>query len=267
MTIAGKSKIENKKAPTVPILAASNVTLKFGATTVLDAVSFTIEAGAFVAVIGPNGAGKSCLLRCLDRLHDYSGTVSYDGHDINNMSRRELARVMSYLPQVVETEIQFSVVEFLAMSRYPWRDMVSQPHADDVIRDAMERTDIAKFANRQVSTLSGGERQRVLLTADLVQDADVMLLDEVTTALDPRHQDDISDLLAAPRKTAAKTVVIVTHDINRALDADRIIAMKAGKIVTVATPAEILESRMLDELFERQFHIVTHPGNGKTMVL
>jgi cobalamin transport system ATP-binding protein len=237
---------------------------------ILDGVSFGVNEGQHLSIIGPNGAGKTTLLRCLLRiLEGSSGTISVAGKPLQEWPRRELATLMSYVPQAAGRGLPYTASEFVAMGRYPYLSPFSSLQASDhaAIRDAMQLTDCGRFSDRMLDTLSGGERQEVMIAAALAQGARAMVLDEPTTFLDYRHQASIRRILREV-KAAGTTVISVTHDVNAALSwSDSILALREGRVAFHGTPEELLEGEVLAGIYDTEFSITAHPAGDRPLVI
>ncbi|MCU0234775.1 MAG: ABC transporter ATP-binding protein [Thermoanaerobaculales bacterium] len=252
-----------------PMLRVEGLSVRLGGAEVLHEVSLTVEPGTFLVVIGPNGAGKSTLLRCLDGIIEpAAGRVLIDGRPLVAFRRRELARVLSYVPQPDAAALEFTVRAFVEMGRFPHLGAWAAPTAADVaaVREAMELTEVAGLAERGLASLSGGERQRASIAAALAQGGSVLLLDEPTSFLDYRHQLQVLDLVDRLHRDRGLTVVAVTHDLNTAVaSADAVIALKAGRVVFEGRPAELLRHEVLAAIFDADFRLV--PGGERGLPL
>ena len=177
---------------------------------------------------------------------------------------------MSYVPQADTQAVPFTVEQFVLMGRYPYLSPFSPVGRADreAVREAMALTGTAAFADRLLGTLSGGERQKVYIAAALAQGAPIMLLDEPTTFLDYHHQDEIRELLARTAATTGRTTVSVTHDVNRAaLESDRIVALRDGRVVFDGRPEEIMRPDVLQRIYATPFLLVAHPETGLPMIV
>jgi iron complex transport system ATP-binding protein len=238
---------------------------------ILRSVSLDVCEGEFLSVIGPNGAGKTTLLRCLDRIIGHqAGSIRLDGRELGAYRPRQLARLMAYVPQAGAASIPFTVRQFVLMGRYPHLSPFSAigPADEEIALAALRLTGTEDFSERLMNTLSGGERQKVFIAASLTQEAKILLLDEPTTFLDPRHQADIHLRLRRINREWGVTIVAVTHDINAALRlSDRIVALKAGTVAFGGTPAQLMESGRLEEIFETRFLQLPHPHGGVAVLI
>ncbi|MBN1591073.1 MAG: ABC transporter ATP-binding protein [Pirellulales bacterium] len=258
-------------APSQNAIDVRDFSISLAGRRILNSVSFSVRRGEAVTIVGPNGAGKTTLLKCLaGLLSGDSGEIQLDGQPLADYGRKRLARRMSYVPQADSQPVPFTVEQFVLMGRYPYLSPFSPVSREDreVAHQAMAATDTAQFAPRRLDTLSGGERQKVYLAAALAQAAEILLLDEPTTFLDYHHQEDICRLLRRSARSAGLTMISVTHDVNRAaLESDRIVALRRGRVVFVGTPREIMRPEVLGEVYGCQFVLVEHPHSGMPMIV
>lgn len=249
--------------PAAPILRVENYAFAVEGKPILRGVSFHVERGEYVTIVGPNGAGKSTLLKCLMRiLRGGCGTIEVAGRPLESYTQRELARHLGYVPQADGRTAPFTVEQFVLLSRYPYLSPFAPAAPEDhrAVRAALEATDTAALAARQMTSLSGGERQRVFIAAALAQQAEILLLDEPTTFLDYRHQAAIRGLLARANRAQGLTLLAVSHDVSAAaLESDRILGLCAGAIVFCGTPGELMHAEVLRRIYQTEFLLVPHP--------
>lgn len=254
---------------TAPTLAARDLDAGHGRRTVVRGLTLDIEPGTVTALVGPNGSGKSTLLMTLARvLRARGGDVLLDGRPIGSGSSVEVARRLAVLPQTAAVPAAATVREVVEQGRYPqlgpWAML--RRRADGAIRRALDLTGLTDLADRRLDTLSGGERQRAWIAMALAQETGILLLDEPTTYLDVRHQLDLMDLVGHLRDEHAMTVVMVLHDLNQAARyADRLVALRDGRVVCDGTPAEALTAAMLAEVFDVEAVVVDDPVTGRPM--
>ena len=257
-------------AKTHPALEVRDLSLDLGGTKILRNVSFDIPQGAFRSIVGPNGAGKTTLLRCvMGVVDDWSGYVFVDGRPVGSHRRKDLARLVSYVPQSDEMVFPFTGRELVMMGRYPHLSPFTPPSRTDleVVERTLEATGTVSLADRDMKTLSGGERQKILIAGALAQEAGIMLLDEPTTFLDPRHTDEILSILTDLNESGV-TVVMVTHDINNAVHyADSVTALVAGSVAFNGSSEDLMNNEVLESVYGKEFTQVMHPVSGKMMVL
>jgi len=245
-----------------PVLSARDLGVSYGARAVLRAVSAEVAAGELVAVVGPNGAGKTTLLRALAGLITAAaGEVRAFGADPARTPRRVLARRLAYLPQRYELAFPFTVGEVVLMGRYAHRRFGLEGDADlRAARAAMERCDVVDLETRRFDELSGGEQRRALLAQALCQEAEALLLDEPTAALDPAHALALLTALRAECQRGAAAVV-VTHDLSLAVRwADRVVVLHGGAVVAAGAPAAVLSSEAAARAFAVSIHVGALPS-------
>ncbi len=226
----------------------------------LAEASFEIAEPGLVAIAGPNGAGKSTLVGIMAGLRDsYRGSCAYNGVEVRQWRRRDFARRVSFLPQVVRFEFPFTAEQIVMMGRSPYSGGWFESPADHAeVARAMEITDTASFRSRDFRSLSGGERQRVILASALAQRPESLLLDEPTTFLDLKHQLAMYRLLANLAHDGM-LVVAVTHDLNLALQfADRMLVLDKGRIAADGSPADVLTPELIHRVFA--VHAQVHAG-------
>ena len=237
---------------------------------ILKNINLDLKPASFTAVIGPNGAGKSSLLKCLMGFHPkHTGHIKLNDRELHHHSRKDLARQLSYVPQVSGYFPAYSVLELVLMSRYIHQGPFGKPSAKDlqIAKDALEEVSCQALSNRLVSTLSGGERQKVLLAAALAQEPTILVLDEPLTYLDPRHQSHITQVLANLHHQH-QTIIAATHDLALAIGiADHVLALRDGHSLYYGPAEQLIPSGVLRDLFDLEFDIVTHPTTGKPIPL
>ena len=234
-------------------IEAQSVCSSYGDTQVLHDVTACFAQGGVTSLIGPNGAGKSTLLGVMSRLqHSDSGRVLVDGVDVSKNGGRELACRLAVLRQENSMAIRLTVRELVGFGRFPHNG--GRPSPDDIehVEYALSAMELEEFADRYLDELSGGQRQRAHIAMVLAQDTDYVLLDEPLNNLDLRHATSIMRLLRRTAAERGKTIVLVIHDINiAAAYSDRIIAMKDGRIIADGTPADIMCTEVLRDVYGR----------------
>ena len=245
------------------MLSLDLVTVRAGASTLLDALSLGVAPGEVVAVVGPNGAGKTTALRAL------AGDLAPDGGSVRLDGRRlaeapDVARRRAVLPQESALAFGFSALDVVLLGRTPHQTGRRANLA--AAARAMDEARVAHVADRLYPSLSGGERQRVHLARTLAQlDAEpsgasrYLLLDEPTSALDLGHQHAV---LRTARRQASRGVGVlaVLHDLNLAAQyADRIAVLAAGRLVAVGRPEAVLTPTVVRCAFGIAVVVASHP--------
>jgi len=254
-----------------PIFRFTNYSLSLQNAEILKNINLQVSEGECVSIVGPNGAGKSSLLKSLIKIVEGgSGEILLSEKSLQKISQIEVARKVGYVPQGVNLSFPVSVYDFILMGRYahlgafrPVRE-IDRSAVDELAR----LLHLSDFLERDMNTLSGGEMQRVLLAGALVQKPALLLLDEPTTFLDPRHSEEVYKIIGSLRDQYAVSIVFVTHDINRgALFTRRIIAMKDGAILFDGEPEDLMQHEMLKKVFDADFNLLSHPNRKINIII
>ena len=258
-------------ADAAPLLQAEALTLQLGGRRVVDAVSLALRGGQWAALVGPNGAGKSTLLQLLAGLRRAdSGGVQLAGRELMAWPARERAQRLAWLSQQGEADGDIAALDVVRLGRLPRHGLFGAADAADeaAVDAAMAETECTEFASRRLSELSGGERQRVLLARALAVASPLLLLDEPTTHLDAPHQRALLRSLAA-RARGGAAVLSVLHDVTRALAADRVLVMDAGRLVADGAPADAALRAALVAVFGAAFSVecVASPSGPRWVAL
>ena len=243
---------------TAPKISAQSVVVRLGGNLVVDGATLDLKAGELAVLIGPNGAGKTTLVRALAGLIPAEGRIAIEGRSLASFAPRERARRIAYLPQGHAFHWPMAVAAVVALGRHPHGDVFSG--VTDADRAAVERalvaTDTVPFAARSVTELSGGERARVALARALASEAPILITDEPTTSLDPRHQLAVMALLANIAHGGAAVLAIV-HDLALAARfADRILVMDRGRLVADGAPREVITRERIATVFAVEAEII-----------
>jgi iron complex transport system ATP-binding protein len=234
------------------LLTAQGLNVTLAGRLVLNDISLALSPGHLVALVGPNGAGKTTLLRALAGLVPSTGAIHVGGDALSSLSLRERAQRFAYLPQGHIVHWPLPARDIVALGRYPHGATDPArltPHDSEVVLRAMQAADVVEFGARRVTELSGGERSRVALARVLAVEAPVILADEPTSSLDPRHQIDVMKTLRAAADKGV-LVIVVTHDLGLAARfADTAMVLSDGRMVSQGTPAEALSEQVMGEVF------------------
>ncbi len=253
------------------VLSGQGVSLGYQDKNVIQHIDVSFLKGKTSIIIGPNGCGKSTLLKGLGRMLSLRhGQVFLFSKALSELSTKEIAQRMAFLPQGMDTPSDTTVREIIELGRYPHQGVFRRVSLEDeqIIDDVLAQTELTALANRQVDSLSGGQKQRVWIAMALAQKTPIILLDEPTTYLDMGHQLDILTLLASLQQKLSLTVVMVLHDINLASRfADVMLAMKDGQLIQQGTVSEIMQPSILKELFDIDACIVEDPINGRPICI
>ncbi|MBK0002437.1 ABC transporter ATP-binding protein [Erwinia sp. S38] len=239
----------------------------YGKQIIVDDISLTIPAKKMTVLVGANGSGKSTLLTTIARmLTPLGGSVLLDGKSIHQQPTKAVARQLGMLPQSQLLPEGLTVFELVSRGRYPWQNFMRQwSDADEAaVEQALQLTGTAEFAHQSVDSLSGGQRQRCWIAMALAQQTQTILLDEPTTFLDLRYQVEILELLHDLTRLHGRTVVVVLHDLNFAVNyADMLVFMKQGRLLGVTGEDENCTPEMIKAAFDVDVQISINPLTQK----
>lgn len=229
-----------------------------GRNIVLSDVDMALPGGSVTALIGPNGSGKSTLLDALVGLVDIAeGSCEVLGEEPTR-ARRRVAYVLQ--ETVLGDQLPLSVRHAVRLGRAAVRGNLGRfgPEDDRLVDEAMERLEVSDLADRQLRDLSGGQRQRVMVAQGLAQGAELLLLDEPVNGLDTASRARILEVIAQER-SAGRTVVLTTHDLDDARRADHVVLL-AGRVVAQGPPEEVLVPDVLRSAYGGRLLVV---GDGR----
>ena len=224
------------------MIAINNMTAAYGIKPVISIPDLELGKGRITGIIGKNGSGKSTLLKAIDSQINYSGSIMIDNKNLNDMSHRQRAATIAYLPQHLNI-VRMKVETLVSHGRYAYTTLSHNLSSNDIdkIEYAMELADVKRLRHRYIEELSGGERSLAYLAMIIAQDSDYILLDEPTSDYDIAHQNMIIDILDKLLDDD-KGIVICSHDIPMALTvSDLIVMIKDGNILANRTPLELIE--------------------------
>ncbi|MGE0135788.1 MAG: ABC transporter ATP-binding protein [Dehalococcoidia bacterium] len=254
-----------------PLLEVRDLCVRYGSRTAVDGVGLQVGRGEIVALIGPNGSGKSSLLRAIGRMRKPdAGSVRFEGTDIWRVGAREYARRVAFLPQAPEAPSDLTVEELAWRGRFPHRGLLAAASKADrtAVEGAIAQCGLEALRGRPLATLSGGERQRAWIGLALAQEPELLLLDEPTTFLDIGHQQELLGLLTRLNEARGLTIVMVMHDIAQAAHvADRLVAMRGGRVLVDGAPTEVVTAERIEVLFGASVTVLRHPESGAPIVV
>jgi iron complex transport system ATP-binding protein len=251
------------------IVEFRDLVVRYAESTALDGVSHTVERGRWLGLIGANGAGKTSLLKALARLIEFEGVIHVEGRATSDLSRREFAQLVAYVPQKPEFPPEMRAVDYVALGRLPHLGYFGAegPHDRDRSLELLDRLSLASMATRHLSTMSGGELQRLVLARALAQEAPVLLLDEPTSALDLGRRVEALELVDELRIERGLTVISAMHDLTLAAQfADQLALLANGVIVATGSAEEVLQERSLDFHFGTRVRIL-RTDDGELIVV
>lgn len=247
-------------------LTVENLSYAYGKQPVLRNLSFSVSQGEIFIIIGPNGAGKTTLIKLMIGIaKTQTGRIEIMQSPLEGYSQKRLAQVSAYVPQGLPVGFPFTVEETVLLGRAPHQKVLGLATQNDldIAQQAMQFTEVAHLARRKLDQLSGGEQQRVLIARAICQQPQVILLDEPTASLDLSHQIRIMDLMEKLKTEKGVTVVMVSHDVNlAAMYGDQLLLLKAGEIVCLGSPYEVLHYQTLEAAYDCKLLVDESPlGN------
>jgi iron complex transport system ATP-binding protein len=234
------------------LLNASDISFAYGDRPVLREVSLTLAAGEVVALIGPNGSGKSTLLLTLFGHLPVTGALAWNSRPISKWRRRDLARMVAYLPQSPRHDAGQTVRQVLQLGRSPyWGAFGLESSADEtLINEVARQLGLTDLLDRPMESMSGGQRQRVFIGRCLAQQPKALLLDEPNTFLDLKYQVELCRLLKQLATAQNLAVLMASHELNvAAAYADRMILLNNGAVAATGKATEVLRPEILAPVY------------------
>lgn len=227
---------------------------------VLKDINLSIKEGTTYILLGPNGVGKSTLIKCLlGLLKPQEGEILFDHKNIKELSHKEKAQYLSFVPQLIEGN-DLTVDEYIMLGRLP--HFAIYPHQEDYqkVNEIIDRFNLGDIKERITSEISGGERQKAAIARSLIQDSKVIIFDEPTSNLDIKSQLEILNILKDITKKQNKASLISMHDINLALSlGDKFIFLKDETIYQICSKEEISEE-LLKSVYQTKIKLINHDG-------
>lgn len=234
------------------MIKLNNITAGYNKVEIIKNINIAFEEGSITSIAGKNGCGKTTLLKTASNLlKPFSGEITIRGKDISSIPGKELAKKVSFLPQL-RTVPNITVFNLVMHGRYPYLGFSRTPQKKDkeIVEKAIENMELHKYIYKNIQELSGGQRQKVYIAMVLAQDTDIIFLDEPTTYLDINHQLEILEIVKKLKKMG-KTIVMVLHDLSYALSySDKICLMENGEVAMHDTPQAVFGSKEIDRIFK-----------------
>lgn len=252
------------------MISLDQVCVSRGGRRILDSVSLQLTPGKITAIVGPNGSGKSSLLKVMvGAIKPDQGQASVEQRALQQWKRKDLARVLAYLPQSSERPNGMMVEEVVACGRFahlpPWANLNDQDQA--AVHNALQQTEMLHQADSIVDNLSGGEMQRVWLATVLAQGSDLLLLDEPNSFLDLSHQLELMELIRRLNQQLNKTIALVIHDLNQAIQwCDEVVVIREGHVHAAGDITLLQDPLLLQEVFNLSCQFVRVPGQQRPLL-
>ncbi|MBO1139121.1 energy-coupling factor ABC transporter ATP-binding protein [Enterococcus avium] len=227
-----------------PIIEINQIEFSYQeeATPALKDISFSIKKGEWVAIVGHNGSGKSTLAKAINGLHlPQKGTVTVGGMTLSEESVWDVRRMVGMVFQNPDNQFVGATVEDDVAFGLE-NQGIERSEMQRRVQDALEKVKMQEFATREPARLSGGQKQRVAIAGVVALRPDIIILDEATSMLDPEGRDDVIATIRKIKEESELTVISITHDIDEAASANRILVMRDGELYQEGSPDEIFSA-------------------------
>jgi len=243
------------------LLRIEDASLRRGERELWSGLDLTVEPGEFIAVLGPSGSGKTTLLRAILGLEPLSsGTITALGAPVRTRGNRRIGYVPQSRPLPRDTSLRGRDLVSLGVDGHKWGIPFPRRADRERVEALVRSVGAERFADRPVGLLSGGEQQRLRIGQALADDPRILLCDEPLTSLDLANQQAVVALIDSHRRQTDAAVLFVTHDINPVLrSVDRILYLAGGRFM-LGKPDEVLDSRVLSDLYGAPVYVLRAGG-------
>ncbi len=250
------------------LLEAKNINFTYGRGGFsLKSVNLSVNKGEVVSLLGPNGAGKTTLIKILASiLGGFTGSVSVNSSPVGSYKGTELAKLISYIPQVDSYTFDYTVEELVSMGRRPYiNEMGLLSQGDrEAVKSVLDSFDLYGKRGEVYNNLSGGEKRMVLIARAIAQEAQLLLMDEPMTYLDMHHQSALMEKIME-LNGQGKTILLISHGINLAAEyVKRVVFMKDGSIAADGPPDKVINEAKIREIYGLEnFYIEKNRVSGR----
>ena len=229
---------------------------------VIEDITLDLSRNELISILGPNGVGKSTLIHCMNKiLQPTGGAVYIDKKDVKEISIKEMAKVVGYVPCASRDSFPMTVVDTVLMGRHPHSKWGSMNRDLEHVYDTLKLMGIEDLAMRPFNELSAGQTQKVMLARGIAQEPKILLLDEPTSNLDIKHQLEVTRILRELSRKNNILVIMISHDINIASKySDMMILMHEGKIFSVGKPHEVITEENLKDVYGVNAKVIIDEG-------
>ena len=212
----------------------------------IDGLTFSLANGEFIGLLGANGSGKSTILKlACGILSPSQGSVSLWGKPLKAYRNKDRAKLLCYLPQLLDMHVPFKVRELVSMGLYPY-----DIPPGITVSEALELVGLRDKSDVFMTNLSGGERRRTFIAMTLLQEAGLILLDEPLANLDIKYQLELMRLLKDLQEKKKISIIMALHDINIAMQFSKVMLIKEGTILNIGSPENVLTRDLLKKAFD-----------------
>lgn len=244
-------------------LKIENLSYSIENTEILKHISFEAEKGELIGIIGPNGSGKTSLLKNIGGIYKVEkGNIFILGKEIRDYEEKELAKKVAFMKQKTDLSFDFSCLDIVMFGRYPHlKNFEDYGEKDIAISEKyMQQTHTMLFRDKSILELSGGEVQRVMFAKILTQESDILLLDEPSSNLDMRYEEELFQNL---QKQKEKLIITVIHNLRVVIKyCTRLILLSEGKIIKDGKAEEVITEELLKQVYEIEARVYRNPITG-----
>lgn len=251
-------------------LKVSDVRFSYGKKEILKGVDLELQSSQILGILGPNGSGKTTLLKCINRILTPSqGHIMLDDNEISKMTRLDISKNVSYVPQNAKLDICTpTVFEIVLMGRRPHITWQFGKKDEEIVWNCLDEMGIRHLAARPFDSLSSGQSQRVLMARALAQEAKVLLLDEPTSNLDVKYQRDVMESVRHVVNQKQIGACAIIHDLDLALRfCDVSVLLNEGNIICFGRTEDVLNADNVRDVFGVESCIETIRGSKHLVVL
>jgi len=240
-----------------------------GTDKIFEKINFSLEKGDVLCILGPNGAGKSTLIKCMNGLLKLnSGNIFLEGQNIYSKNKKDLAKIIGYIPQYHSTTFAFTVLDVVLMGRAPHLNLTSSPGNKDlkIAVKALKSLEILDLKDKSYTEISGGERQMVLIARVLAQQPKILLLDEPTSHLDFGNQIRTLEVINKLSKNGL-SVIMTSHFPDHAfLSSNQVAIMNHGTIMEMGKPENVITEKNMRSAYGIDVKILDVDENRKACI-
>lgn len=237
------------------MIKVNNLTFGYTQKKVLKNIDFSLSKGDFCALVGANGSGKSTLLKAIAGLlsTEASSAIEIENQTLTDISPRELAKKIAYVPQRQDVIFDFSVFDVVMMGRHPYQNHWSKGDAQDyqIVEEMLHKTNLIHLKDKMLTQLSGGEMQRTMIARAMAQQTPILLLDEPLSNLDITHKFEIMDILQELNQQEKVSIIIILHDFSFVKKySSKTLIISDGTVQNYGNTNEVFKIENLQQAFQ-----------------
>lgn len=243
-------------------IKAEDLGVSYGSHVVWEHIDLEMKEPGLVSILGPNGVGKSTFMYTINKiLEPTHGRVTIDGKDVMDMSFKDIAKSVAYVPQASGETFSMTVMDTVLMGRYPHSGYSVTMNDMEIAAKCLTMVQMGDYAMRNFNELSAGQHQRVMIARGLAQEPQLLMLDEPTSNLDIYHQIHTMRMLRDIAHQRGIIVLVICHDLNIASRfSDRIIMFCKGKVHSDGTAEEVLTSQTIRDVYKVEADTISVDG-------